>query len=86
MEQYRVKPAGANSRYDYVPFEKLTRADQQLARESYPHKTEHLPDEAYLYPIKKNGRLADRAARWISEEEAKLLYDAYQRILREERR
>jgi hypothetical protein len=53
---------GADSRFRYVPFDSLSAVDQGTARAMYPHK--HAADEKYLYPVKKNGRLA-RAARYL---------------------
>lgn len=52
---------GADSRFTYVPFDRLRADDQARAKAMYPYK--HFADESYLYPVKKDGRLA-RATRY----------------------
>lgn len=61
---------GGDRRYHYVPFFELSMSDQAQARRSYPYKRNvgakyDFVDEHYLYPVRKNGRLA-RGRRYLA--------------------
>ena len=65
-------------RFQYVPFHKLSLEDQAKARAAYPYKTcggkYNFIDEHYLYPVKKNGRLA-KASRSLANTQFKICDD-----------
>lgn len=69
-------PPGADRRYRYVPFRDLPWAHQATVRGAYPHAVEHLPDDEYHYPVRKDGTPA-RARRWISNERAEELFNLH---------
>lgn len=46
-----------NSRYRYLPYQKLTKADQASVIGQYPHKSNDLFDEDYYYPVDNRNRL-----------------------------
>lgn len=77
-----MNPPGGDLRYRYVEFNRLNAEDRGSVRSRY-HKLEHIPDEEYLYPVKKNGRLAS-ARRCVSLEKAKELFQIHEvRIIQE---
>ena len=81
-QQHRISaPPGANRRFYYVPHKELVAEDKRETLYAYPAdyitKCPWLRREEYLYPVKKNGRLA-KASRWISSERATELYNEYQ--------
>jgi hypothetical protein len=82
-----VDPQTANllgdSRFEYVPFYKLSRQDQEAVRRSYPYKNEGrwggFLDEHYYYPVTKKGKLA--SARRELAIPHRLLNDTYMATL-----
>ena len=77
-----MTPPGGDLRYRYVKFGDLSVEDKASVRSRY-HKLEHIPDEEYLYPVKKNGRLAD-ARRCVSLERARELFHLHEvRVVQE---
>lgn len=68
-----------DARFRYVPFKELRAPDRLSVTQGnrYPHAVEHLPDEEYLYPVKKDGALAS-ARRHMPYERAKELWDLWQ--------
>ena len=63
-----------NPRFVYVSFSGLWPQDQNAVAGKYPHGVAYIPDSEYMYPVKKDGRLAP-ARRYISTERAQELYD-----------
>jgi len=65
----RGELVGADRRFRYKAFWCLTPREQQEVQRSYPHKAAGIPDEAYAYPIRKNGSLANasRSLMWTYE-------------------
>jgi hypothetical protein len=72
----RTHPPGADRRYEYVPFSELSARDQNRVLSGYPHKSAHLGDEDYLYPVKRDGSLA-HARRWMSNDVATRAWNEY---------
>jgi hypothetical protein len=86
-------PPGADRRFRYASFEYVLSTEfafEALSKNSvekktiahrigmmYPYSEPWLPKEAYLYPIKKNGRLA-KASRYMPHDRAVELYNEYQ--------
>jgi len=71
-------PPGADRRFNYVSFSGLWSQDQSaVVANRYPHGVEHIPDQEYMYPVNKTGRLAS-GRRWISQARASELYDLHQ--------
>lgn len=67
---------GADRRYRYVPFARLSWAHQLTVRSAYRHSDPHLPDTEYWYPVRKDGTPA-HARRWIPGERAKELWEEH---------
>lgn len=62
----RDELVGADRRYRYKAYWCMTPREQEAARRSYPHKAAGIPDDAYAYPIRKDGSPANakRALLW----------------------
>lgn len=75
--QNREQVSGGDRRYKYVIFTQLTLRDRQIARNKFPNNVAWIPAEEYMYPVKKDGHLAN-ASRHISRDRAQELYDLYQ--------
>jgi len=81
---FMSEPIAVNSRYQYVPFYKLSPQAQAQARSAYPNKSPgakyDFKAEHYFYPIKRDGSLAN-ATRSLAIPRAKLDDDEYMRGL-----
>jgi hypothetical protein len=70
-------PPGADLRFNYVSFSGLWPQDQNAVSGIYMNGVAYIPDNEYMYPVKKTGRLAS-GRRWISQERTKELHDLHQ--------
>jgi hypothetical protein len=69
-------------RFEYIPFHKLSKSDQNKARRAYPHKAGDygakyaFQDEHYYYPVKRNGVLGN-GRRVLAIPHKKIIDDKY---------